>query len=238
MKKRSLLLLVLMVVLTTTSVYAKKGTEKITVSYMDIQVMLNGYLLDLKDAKGNAVEPFVYNGTTYLPVRNVAEALEIPVEWDSQTATVILGEKPEGRGTKLEDIGIFSGEYSEKYSFITFDVFNTNLGVKAYDGYMFNASNYSKSGGEATFLMNGQYSTFDFTIAMSDYNVGQSVEKIGAIKIWGDDKLIYESSELHSDLIDPVLESIDISNVIKLKIEVPRESSEWRYYGILNPTVY
>jgi len=54
----------------------------ITVTYADIKLNINGSIITPKDAAGNTVEPFIYNGTTYLPVRAVADALNSTVTWD------------------------------------------------------------------------------------------------------------------------------------------------------------
>ena len=42
------------------------------------------------DANGNYVEPFIIDGTTYLPVRGIASALGLNVGWDGATKTVLL----------------------------------------------------------------------------------------------------------------------------------------------------
>lgn len=42
---------------------------------------------------GQPVYPFIYNGTTYLPVRAVCNMVSMPVDWDATTRTVILGDK-------------------------------------------------------------------------------------------------------------------------------------------------
>ncbi|MCI8478984.1 MAG: hypothetical protein HFE97_11755 [Oscillospiraceae bacterium] len=42
---------------------------------------------------GNVVEPFAYNGTTYLPLRAISNALTggaKPVSWDQSTYTVYI----------------------------------------------------------------------------------------------------------------------------------------------------
>ena len=44
------------------------------------------------DANGKAVEPLLYNGTTYLPLRAIGEALDVEVFWDNATKTVYLGD--------------------------------------------------------------------------------------------------------------------------------------------------
>lgn len=61
-----------------------------TTSYRNISLQVNGSTVVPRDASGTAVEPFIINGTTYLPIRGVASALGIGVDWDDTTHTVKL----------------------------------------------------------------------------------------------------------------------------------------------------
>lgn len=65
--------------------FAKNTTVKIPASYKDIKIVVDGIQLQTSS------EPFIYNGTTYLPVRAVAEAVGKDVNWDGNTNTVYLG---------------------------------------------------------------------------------------------------------------------------------------------------
>lgn len=56
-----------------------------------INIVINGKTLEPKDANGKPVNPLIYNGTTYLPVRAIAEALNMPVYWEQATKTVYAG---------------------------------------------------------------------------------------------------------------------------------------------------
>ena len=76
------------------SAYALTGSQSITASYNNIKIYVNQSLVTPKDASGNAVEPFIYNGTTYLPVRAVADALGQEVSWNATTKSVYLGTQP------------------------------------------------------------------------------------------------------------------------------------------------
>lgn len=71
---------------------AAATTGKVTreLEYRDITVTLDGQKLDLRDAQGRAVEPFMFDGTNYLPVRALAESLGLEVSWDGSTNTVVL----------------------------------------------------------------------------------------------------------------------------------------------------
>lgn len=67
--------------------------KSIGISYRDVKLEVDGKLITPRDASGNVVEPFLYGGTTYLPVRAVADAMDVDVSWDQETYTVYLGQK-------------------------------------------------------------------------------------------------------------------------------------------------
>ncbi len=80
--------------LVSTVAYAKTGAERIEAIYKNIKIYVDGIKIDPKDANGDTVEPFIYNGTTYLPVRAVGEAIGKSVTWDGTTQSVYLGKVP------------------------------------------------------------------------------------------------------------------------------------------------
>jgi len=56
-------------VLLGTPVLAKNLSKTIEVFFKDIKIYVDGNLVTPKDASGRIVEPFISEGTTYLPVR-------------------------------------------------------------------------------------------------------------------------------------------------------------------------
>lgn len=64
--------------------------KQATLNYSGIKIVLDGETVTPKDGAGNVVEPFTIDGTTYLPVRAIGEALGLEVGWDGSTNTVIL----------------------------------------------------------------------------------------------------------------------------------------------------
>jgi len=81
------MLLIISMVGTASATVAKVTKE---LEYKDIKVTLDGKQLDLRNAKGEPVEPFMFEGTNYLPVRALAESLGLSVAWDGANATVVL----------------------------------------------------------------------------------------------------------------------------------------------------
>lgn len=72
------------------SASATVGQKTVALDYNDIMISVNGQTIMPTDSNGNAVEPFAINGTTYLPVRAVGEALGLDVEWDGDRKMVAL----------------------------------------------------------------------------------------------------------------------------------------------------
>ena len=58
----------------------------------NITVKYNGTIQNMADVNGTPVYPLLYGGTTYLPVRAVANMLGVNVGWDGATQTVILAD--------------------------------------------------------------------------------------------------------------------------------------------------
>lgn len=95
-----------------TTAFATVGSRTAELFYNNIKVVLNGKEITPTDVNGNAIEPFIIDGTTYLPVRGVASALGLDVGWDAATNTVAL-----------DNPGVFQGGvkvYEDKYVTIEF----------------------------------------------------------------------------------------------------------------------
>ena len=83
--------LIIGIIIATSSVFALSGAVQKTLNYNNIKITLNGNEITPTDANGNYVEPFSIDGTTYLPVRAIANALGLDVNWNGETNTVVLG---------------------------------------------------------------------------------------------------------------------------------------------------
>ena len=65
-------------------------SKEITAYYNDIKIVIDGELIIPRDVEGNIVDPFISDGTTYLPVRAMCEAIGYNVEWEGSTQTVFV----------------------------------------------------------------------------------------------------------------------------------------------------
>lgn len=83
-------LIALLLCINILPVGAQQTEKQIRVFFKDIRLFVEDEPLSLFDAAGSYVEPFIYNDTTYLPLRAVAEALHMQVDWDQSAYSVYL----------------------------------------------------------------------------------------------------------------------------------------------------
>lgn len=98
MNKKLITVLAAAGALTIGAVHAAPVSKMLEVFYNDIQIRVNGKIIEPTDTDGVKTEPFIANDSTYLPIRAAAEALGSTVDWDAQTSTVIINSKnPENK---------------------------------------------------------------------------------------------------------------------------------------------
>ena len=89
MKKRIPAIILMFALFLTTSYAANTYRKTITVT-SGVNVEFNNEAIDMTDANGKAVEAFIYNGTTYVPIRSIGELMDKNVNWDGTTNTATI----------------------------------------------------------------------------------------------------------------------------------------------------
>lgn len=189
---------------------AKDIQTTISVAYKNIKIYADGNLVNTSDSN----EAFIYNGTTYLPVRAVGEAFNKAIDWDGATSSVYIGKKPFTSSQPtvlLEDLDYFTK---------TAGINGLNSGGKDNVGTTHSTGiNFSCNGsgtGEAIYLLNGRYSRFIGTAGLC-YDARDTNNEF-SLKIYGDGKLLYSSPNFTAG-IKPESFNIDITGVLELKLE-------------------
>lgn len=91
MKKATKFLLgVLLICLLIPTALAASKTVQATLNYSDIKIVRNGETITPTAVNGKSTEPFSIDGTVYLPIRAVSEALGCDIDWDATTNSVVI----------------------------------------------------------------------------------------------------------------------------------------------------
>lgn len=226
----------------STSAFAASVKQSIQVLYNNIQLVVNGEKVQLgKDSKGKRIEPFIYNGTTYLPIRAVGEALGERVYWDGKTKTVYIGKRNDFEADKLlSDLDYFSSGQQYIWGSGDWENYSRNQITKWPDGKKDNEGNVYNNGlhfkllGAGTgatyglsayqeYILDGKYRKFQGRFVL-DYNSRSNNWANATLYVYGDDRLIYQSKPMQKG-VRPIDFTIDVSGVNKLKIEVRNDSN-------------
>ena len=185
--------------------------------YTGVNIYVDDTKLNPKDANGNPVEAFIYNGTTYLPVRAVGEAVGKTVQWEGKTSSVYIGKHTSDKpAVWLENLDYFD---SDGYKHLT-----TKREMKDNLGNTYEHSLYSYDDSYTVYRLNGQYSAIS-GIFFKTYDY-RSNDRTASLKIYGDNELLYSASVTAG--VDPVEFYVDLTGVLELKICC---DGSWEYYG-------
>jgi len=209
-------------------VLASSISKNLEVFYSSIKIYVDDTLVTPTDATGKVVEPFIYNGTTYLPVRAISNAFSKSVYWDGNTQSIYLGvHQSDEPKAYLNNLEWFTRTGSSD-AIIDWSNPKDNMGNLYSFGY------YLWTNGSKSYAINGQYTKMTGNYVISDTGKNKS-QLISTLNIYGDDILIYSKTLEQGN--SPVKFDIDLSGVNTLKIEVSRNGSG-RDIGITDVTFY
>lgn len=226
-------------ILTNGVAFAKQISETAELFYNSIKIYIDGGEIVPKDANGNIVEPFIMNGTTYLPVRAISNAFGKDVEWDGTTQSVYIGEKDQTKPDNYLD-KIQYNDYKradEVNGNNTFAIINGT--VTDYSGNTYTNGVLLYIGGWSSTIkndidepdmvigypLNSQYKTLKGNIVLpKSYKIatlGDEDECYSSptdVFFYGDGNLIYKATAVTASM--PFKFDIDINGVNQLTVKV------------------
>ncbi len=196
-------------------VFGANTTTLYNVIANGIKIVIDGQKLNPTDVNGNKVEPIIYNGTTYLPVRAVANAIGKPVYWDGPNFTVYLGDMNGNLEYPTEELSCEGniGDDWDDTSDLKDNLGNIySRGINPYYG----GDTFEK-------ILNMKYSRFKGTIYVTD---GTDSDQSVQFAIKTDGKTVYTSPEI-TKKSQPIDFDIDVSGCYDLQIVFTKNSSSW-----------
>ena len=97
--------MIAMLLLAGLPVAALAASGAIRIEASPISVLVDGEVFQPKDAKGNDVMVFTYNGTTYAPLRALAEAYGLEVGYDGERNIATVSKQPAQTQAPIADTG-------------------------------------------------------------------------------------------------------------------------------------
>ena len=186
-----------------------------------INLFIDGKPFIPKDANGNTVEPFIYDGVTYLPLRVTANALGKEITYDGSTSSVYIGRPPGGKTVMLDrlqpydrqSMALITNNNYNNFSFQILDKTITPMNRTVVDFNHFNKY--------LTYILDSQYKSIEgkfvipytqlgvlSTSSLSFYNVAKN----------GDETLIAEYTTQVAD--EPLDIRVDLRGVEILRIYI------------------
>lgn len=182
-----------------------------------LNIVVNGENFIPRDVQGKELETFVYNGSTYIPLRAVSQALGYPVDYDPATLTAYVGVIP-GQAVNIESI---CPNYDRSYAYTTNTKEHPDSIRVAGDMYV-DATCFGGSDGAYTlYNLHAKYNKFNFKFG----HIDESGTTDATLRIYLDDKLVVEH-EMKAQAL-PYEDSIDLTGCLQMKIEVDYHSQSW-----------
>lgn len=139
------------------------STKKTITVTIGVPIYVDGVEMKPTDANGNPVETFLYNGTTYVPLRAVSQYLGKAVKWDGTSRRVYIGKVP-GEKQYLEDV---CPSYQAENYYYPSQGYITMAGQMYTNSYWLGSKD-SYWSGWALYNLNGEYDTLSFDVGHVD----------------------------------------------------------------------
>ncbi|KOS60772.1 hypothetical protein FJQ98_03800 [Lysinibacillus agricola] len=182
---------------------------KITVSIGGISLYVDEKLTILKDAKGNVVEPIVYDGTTYLPIRGISSVFGKDIKWDSKKSAIYIGKEPSVGQIDIAKVPMYDGGSLLVGENATFDLLDKK--IQPFNRF----ASYSNF----TYMLNSKYSALQGDLVVPYTYLGS--KDAGAVRFYsvdqkGNETLIEEYSLEAGD--EAIKVNVNLTGVNILKI--------------------
>ena len=200
-------------------VAAQVQTRNVTITY-GVSVNLHGQILDFDEDS----RPFIMDGRTFLPVRAIADAVGLPVDFDAGTNTVILGRRD--TRTPLQEAAPFFDRYpNQEWGHSNGGVSRVNaanMGALEYNDVLLFSRN--RTSGGTQFSLHNLEGQFRFLSGYMGRVDGSAMRNI-TVNFIGDGRLLQSYDLIAADM--PTSFNIFVEGVRQLRIEVefPRSNA-------------
>lgn len=205
------------------SAYAAANMEPVNAFFnRGVSFVLKGERWEPKNKAGEPLTPLYYNGNNYLPIRAVAEALKVAIDYDGETQTIYIGEKPGAKmpifAMPMEIDNIYVTQSKDpKETSIKGTKFKEVLKIDQYGDIYFTLDRkYKRLVLDAAVIEPGEHEV-DFTL----YNAGKAAGNAA-------DTVLEKHTVTPEDSVKQMIFNVEGLEKIKIHVQSP----------LLNPYIY
>lgn len=192
--------------------------KNISVIMDGVKIFVDGNIQIPTDVKGNRVEPLIYDGTTYLPVRALTGMLtDKEVGWDGKTQSVYIGKQPTVGSTPIDEVKPYTG-----HGFATGERAQFRLLDKTISPFNSSSWGYDSS----VYITDSKYSSINGKFVIPYTSLGSTSTgylEIISVDRYGKETLIERFEAKAGD--NPIDINVDIRSVNILKIKSTESKS-------------
>lgn len=89
-------------------------TVEMTLHYRDIKIVFDGHEVDCVDVNGDSTEPFIIDGSVYIPARAAANAMGLDIDWDGSSNSVHFSGVP----NNMDEINLTNIDGATAYALV------------------------------------------------------------------------------------------------------------------------
>ena len=153
-------------------------------------------------------EPFIYNGSTYVPLRVVSEALGKAVSWDGENYQVIIADDPAKGIDHLGSLPPSDWKWRDGRANRRVKLNGTEMSPALYVRGYYSEPSY------VTWALNGQYKTLEGVVGVPE----KGSERAATITLSLDNKPAATIKLLTGTAPQPF--KVDVSNALELRITI------------------
>lgn len=197
-------------------------TKKINAVYNNIKVIIDGVEVNPTNEKGEKIEPFMVEGTIYLPLRGVAAGFGKEIEWNQQSKTVTIGaEKSTEKPVNLDQFNLGAGATNWTWNKQLDSVAVLNERKQPSVNLLTTGSGIEEARG--SYQLNGEYEVLKGNFAVTNFN-SEGLTYGANFIIKGDGKNLFEAYNVTKEA-KPAEININVSGVKNLEFIISKTSS-------------
>ena len=198
------------------SVSAQVRTRNVTITYDNIRITIDGRETPLTDLQGRVIEPFLMDGTMFVPISPLVRQFGKTSTYDASTRTLAIRTVPTaGTPVPLAELRVSATSDS---AWRGANEWVDNSGVTRRN-VLYIGANTAVTRGSRNYSLNGEFTNITGVISVRNDWRGRS-GTMARVRIFGDNDMVIFESSFFSGETHPETFNVNVAGVNNLRIEI------------------